>query len=78
MSVVLCVLNSNCRLGLVDMLVTHANMKGFGLASLSGAHCAFMYHQLKTNKTSKQPKFKASIGNKRNLAQQSNFQEVRL
>ena len=34
---VLFVLNSMYRLGLVDTLVTHANMKEFGLASLSGA-----------------------------------------
>ena len=33
-SKVLFVLKSMYRLGLVDMLVTHANMKGFGLACL--------------------------------------------
>ena len=36
-------------LGLVNTLVTHANMKGFGLASLSGALHGFMPSQLKTN-----------------------------
>ena len=35
-------------LGLVDMLVTHANTKGFGLTSLSGVRRGFMPPQLKT------------------------------
>ena len=35
------------RSGLVDTLVTHANMKGFGLASLSGARRCYMPPQLK-------------------------------
>ena len=34
-------------------------------------------HKTKYLLASKQPKFKASINNKRNLAQQSDFQEVR-
>ena len=43
------VLNSMFRLGLVDTLVTHAIMKGFGLASLSGVHRGYMPPWLKTN-----------------------------
>ena len=31
------------------MLFTHANIKGFGLASLSGARRGYMPPQLKTN-----------------------------
>ena len=34
---------------MVDTLVTHGNMKGFGLASLSGARHGYMPPQLKTN-----------------------------
>ena len=44
------VLNSMYRLGLVDMLVTHANIKGFSLTSLSGVRRGFMPPQLKTKK----------------------------
>ena len=42
------VTNSMYRSGLVNILVTHANMKEFGLASLSGACCGYMPPQLKT------------------------------
>ena len=44
-------LNSTYRLGLVDTLVTHANMKGLGLTPLFGdRRHGFMLPQLKTNK----------------------------
>ena len=36
------------RLGLVDTLVTHANMKGFGLTPLFEDRRSFMPPQLKT------------------------------
>ena len=36
------------RSGLVDTLVTHANMKGLGLTPLFGEHRDFMPPQLKT------------------------------
>ena len=36
------------RSGLVDTLVTHANMKGLGLTPLLGDHRGFMPPQLKT------------------------------
>ena len=36
------------RSGLVDTLVTHANMKGFGLTPLSGDQRGYMPPQLKT------------------------------
>ena len=36
------------RLGLVDILVTHANMKGFGLTPLFGDRRGYMPPQLKT------------------------------
>ena len=36
------------RLGLVDMLVTHANMNGFGLTPLFGDRRGYMPPQLKT------------------------------
>ena len=39
------------RLGLVDTLVTHANIKGFGLTPLSGDRRGYMPPLLKTNKT---------------------------
>ena len=39
------------RSGLVDTLVTHANMKGLGLTPLFGDRRGFMPPQLKTNKT---------------------------
>jgi hypothetical protein len=39
-----------CRSGLVNMLVTHANMKGFGLTHLFGDRCGYMHPQVK-NKT---------------------------
>ena len=45
---VLSVLDSMYRLGLVDMLVTHTNMNVFGLTSLSGALHGYMPPQLKT------------------------------
>ena len=38
------------RLGLVDTLVTHANMKGLGLTPLFRDCHGFMPPQLKTNK----------------------------
>ena len=41
------------RSGLVDMLVTHANMKGLGLTPLFGDRRCFMPPQLKTNKQNK-------------------------
>ena len=44
------VLSSMCRSGLVNMLVTHANMKGFGLTHLFGDRCGYMHPQVK-NKT---------------------------
>ena len=41
------------RLGLVDTLVTHANIKGFGLTPLSGDRRGYMPPLLKTkNKNS--------------------------
>ena len=45
---VLPVLNSMFRLGLVDMLVTHANIKWFGLTPLSGDRHGYMTPLLKT------------------------------
>ena len=36
-----------CRLGLDDILVTHGNRKGFGLASLSAARSGYLPPQLK-------------------------------
>jgi hypothetical protein len=39
------------RLGLVDTLVTHADMKGLGLTHLFGDRCGFMPPQLKTKQT---------------------------
>ena len=39
------------RSGLVDTLVTHANMKGLGLTPLFGDRHGFMPPQLKTTKT---------------------------
>ena len=36
------------RLGLVDTLVTHANVKGFGLTPLFGDRCGFMPPLFKT------------------------------
>ena len=36
------------RLGMVDTLVTHANMKEFGLTPLFGDRCGYMPPQLKT------------------------------
>ena len=46
------------RLGLVDTLVTHANIKGFGLTPLSGDRRGYLAPLLKTKKTSK---YQASI-----------------
>ena len=43
------------RLGLVDKLVTHANMKGLGLTPLFGDRRGYMPPQLKT-KTKKNVK----------------------
>ena len=45
------VLNSMYRSGLVDTLVTHANMKGLGLTPIFGDRRGFMPPQLKTKKT---------------------------
>ena len=45
---VLLVLNSMFRLGLVDTLVTHANKEGFGLTPLSGDCGGYMPPLLKT------------------------------
>ena len=39
------------RLGLVDTLVTHANMKGLGLTPLFGDRRGFIPPQLKTKNT---------------------------
>ena len=44
------VLNSMYRSGLVDKLVTHANMKGLGRTPSLGDRRGFMPLQLKTNK----------------------------
>ena len=38
------------RVGLADTLVTHANMKGFGLASLTGAGGSFGINNVKNTK----------------------------
>ena len=50
-SVLVLVLNSMYRSGLVDTLVTHANMKGLVLTPLFKDRRGFMPPQLKTNKT---------------------------
>ena len=50
-SVVVFCTKFNVQIGVVDMLVTHANMKGFGLTHLFGDHRGYMPPQLKTNKT---------------------------
>ena len=42
------------RLGLVDMIFTHANTKGFDLTSLSGVRRGFMPPQLRTTKIKNQ------------------------
>ena len=42
------VLNSLLRLGLVETLVTHANIKGFGITPLSGDCRGYMPTLLKT------------------------------
>ena len=43
------------RLGLVDTLVTHANMKELGLTSLFGDHRSLMPLQLKTKQNKPSP-----------------------
>ena len=46
--IIITVLNSMFRSGLVDMLVTHANKEGFGLTPLSREPCGYMPPLLKT------------------------------
>ena len=59
------------RLGLVGTLVTHANKKGFGLASLSGVCRGFMPPQLKTKTERNQREFDPILISPNQATQQS-------
>ena len=66
---VLFVLNSMFRLGLVNTLVTHTKEKGFGLASLSGVHRGYMPPWLKTKQTNYYHSIKVDAQEFQNLHQ---------